>query len=129
MLSKHCIEPMPSEHSEDLKSLLAQFRQKQVEGTASFHHTMELCSLHQAETTIIPLGWRAGFPKDVDFLNIPARIERDPIRIKLDSILCKPDDSLFFRTAKTAIELYGKRRWRSLDFPNNAETVSKSMPG
>lgn len=131
---QYCQQPMPLEVSSRLQTLRARLGliEGEMEATGeriSWTRTVEFCSLHLAETTLIPLGYRQGYPREIDFLAIPERLEDDWIRCEMEEIMQDPNQSSFFRNALKDIEKRGKWKWSGIENQARKEVIDASMPG
>lgn len=135
---KYCNLPLPnkpSKHHEYLKAKLhklstpAPTDENPNARALSWQKAIEFCSLHHAETTIIPLGIRAGFPVDIDFGNLDRRLETGWIRNELDKIVRQPEESAVFREVKKEVEEVGRMKWSSLAHQSKEERLAAVKPG
>lgn len=115
---------MPKNPSNDLLKL----RRKLKRGA---HKTQGItfCTMHRAETKTLPLGWRAGYPKELDFANIDSRLEEGFVRDRIARVANCPKNSKFFRRARKDIDLIGLTRWQSLTAQSSDEVLSTATPG
>lgn len=115
---------MPKHPSNDLLKL----RRKLKRGA---HRTQGItfCTMHRAETKTLPLGWRAGYPKELDFENIDGRLEEGFIRDRIARVANSPTTSKFFRRAQRNVDLIGLTRWQSLTAQSSDEVLSTATPG
>ena len=125
---------MPRELSARLSSLQCQLRQvedelQRLDQEIPWTRTVEFCALHTAETTVIPLGYRAGYPKEIKFGDIPDRLESDWIRSEMEEIMIDPEVSPYFRKILSDIEKRGKYKWSGMGNQAREEVINPSMPG
>lgn len=91
--------------------------------------TVEFCAIHEAETTIIPLGIRAGYPETISFAQVPDRLEFSWLREELQGIMHKPERSAFFNKVVRDIGKKGKSGWADIGNQGAKQVVDYSMPG
>lgn len=85
--------------------------------------------MHRAETTVIPLGERDGFPTSIDFDNLDQRLEAGFIHDRLRRVIAKPHISKFFLRAQKEIEAMGLAKWKALANQGSESTLSIATPG
>lgn len=78
---------------------------------------------------MIPLGIRAGFPADIDFLAIGDRLEENWLRREIEDIMVDPDRTSLFYTIVEDIRQKGKGRWNSMGHQTDQTILSRTMPG
>lgn len=115
---------MPKEVSPDLVRM-----RRAIKDDTNWRQTISYCTLHKAETHIIPLGQREGFPPTIDFLKVDKRLESGFVAERLRLVAAKPHLSIFFRRAQRDIEAMGLMRWKALDNQATDETLSATTPG
>ena len=71
--------------------------------------------IHEAETSVIPLGMRDGFGKQFDFHEIQERLVRGWVGQELAVLAENPERSPIYRSVINEITEMGGRKWRSLD--------------
>lgn len=92
-------------------------------------HYTEFCSLHEAETSVIPLGERDGFPTRIDFLSLPKRLTSGWIGSRLGAIAKNPKVSPLFGHTVSEIKRIGKTRWGQMAHQASEKVVNLTMPG
>ncbi|KLT46045.1 hypothetical protein CC85DRAFT_282184 [Cutaneotrichosporon oleaginosum] len=122
----HCSEPWPMFPSADLCALQRRFA---AIPSLSFRQTMALCTMHRAETNIIPLGIRDGFPQEIDFEDVDRRLERGWIAARLKKVAAKPEISKFYRRAKKEINQMGLAAWKDVAHQSNDKVLAYAQPG
>lgn len=85
--------------------------------------------MHRAETNIIPLGRRDGFPGEIDFEAADRRLERGWIATRLKKVAANPELSKFYRRAKTEINKMGLAAWKDVAHQSNDKELSYAQPG
>ncbi|BEI82469.1 hypothetical protein CcaverHIS002_0303370 [Cutaneotrichosporon cavernicola] len=125
-LCLYCSEPLPVSPSAELRAL--QLRYASITNL-SFRQTVTLCTMHRAETTIIPLGLRDGFPKDIDFEDVDRRLESGWIAVRLKKVAANPKLSKFYRRAKKEINQMGIAAWKDVAHQSNDTVLSHAQPG
>ncbi|WVF66867.1 hypothetical protein IAT40_001610 [Kwoniella sp. CBS 6097] len=137
-LCPYCSEPMPSNPSSHLKQLKGHLEEistpcpTEINPSArslSWQRHIDFCSLHRAETSLIPLGIRDGYPENIDFLHLEERLEQGWIRERLDEILRDPQSSNVFKRVHEEIEKIGKIRWGGIKFQSKEENIAAVKPG
>ena len=92
--------------------------------------TSEYCSLHVAEASTIPLGWRAGYPENIDFLQIYKRLDSSGWLVTdLAAIGRNPKLSPLFVHAAEEIKRMGKMRWSAPSYQASERVLNNIMPG
>ncbi len=89
----------------------------------------EFCALHEAETSVIPLGERDGFPTEINFAILPERLLRRWIGEKLDAIAKNPSLSSLFNETVGEIARMGKTRWSAMGNQAASKVLNRTMPG
>jgi hypothetical protein len=98
--------------------------------SAPWGQTIGFCTLHKAESTIIPLGLRDGYPNDIDFDNIPSRVDGTYFWRAIKMLCAEPDEwSTWFRATRKKIEQQGKRTWQSLAQQSRQKRMDLIQPG
>lgn len=127
---------IPSLHLCQLKSRLIRLSVEESSSqtelgqlTLDWRKTIQYCALHKAETTIIPLGLRQGYPDDIDFAKLQDRVEEGWIRKELEEIMFDPDSSAWFNKVVKDIAKMGKGKWRGMTNQNEKRVMDMSMPG
>ena len=122
---------MPSLQSRHLTALKSRLRAINVPegGQLDWKLYTEFCSLHEAETSIVPFGIRDGYPKDVDFIALEERLIRGWIGEEIFAIANNPRSSDFFNGAAQEIDEMGKTRWSGLNHQSDERLTNNSMPG
>lgn len=115
---------MPKNPSNDLLKL-----RKKLKRGAHRTQGITFCTMHRAETRTLPLGWRQGYPKELDFAGIDGRLEESFIRDRIARVVRNPRYSTFFRRAEQNIEALGLTRWQSLTAQSSDEVLSTATPG
>lgn len=115
---------MPKDPSRDLLKL-----RKKLKRGAHKTQGITFCTMHRAETHTLPLGWRQGYPKELDFATVDSRLEEDFIRDRISRVVHRPTCSKFFRRAERRIEQLGLTRWQSLTAQSSDEVLSTATPG
>lgn len=95
----------------------------------SFRQTITLCTMHRAETSIIPLGLRDGYPTTIDFERVDRRLERGWIATRLKHVAAKPHLSKFYRRAAREIGTMGLSAWKDVAHQSNDSVLSFAQPG
>lgn len=95
--------------------------------TLHWRHTGNFCGMHRAETSIIPLGWRDGYPDDIDFVLLDRRLDEGFIRTRLRRVIDQPDLSKFYRRTKRQIQSKGLAAWQRM--ASQASVLSMATPG
>ncbi|WVQ94476.1 hypothetical protein IAU59_001555 [Kwoniella sp. CBS 9459] len=134
----YCSEPMPSHPSAHLVELKRQLEDISVPcptednpsaRNLSWQQHIDFCSLHRAETSLIPLGIRDGYPEHIDFLHLEERLEQGWIRKRLDEIVQNPQSSDVFRRVQKEVEEHGKMRWGGIRFQSKEDNIAAVKPG
>ncbi|WVW79927.1 hypothetical protein I302_101898 [Kwoniella bestiolae CBS 10118] len=137
-LCPYCYGPFPSNPSPNLlrqqEELHALSTPKPTESNPnarelSWQRHIEFCGLHHAETSVIPLGIRAGYPESIDFANLNKRLEDGEIRYRLDEIVLNPSTSEVFRRVIREIEEVGKDVWGGIKWQSKPENLEAVKPG
>ncbi|OCF58123.1 hypothetical protein L486_04153 [Kwoniella mangroviensis CBS 10435] len=137
-LCPYCSEPFPSNPSANLlrqqQELYSLSVPKPTDSNPkarelSWQRHIEFCALHHAETSIIPLGIRAGYPESIDFTNLDKRLESGWIRERLDEITQKPLSSQAFRTVIKQIDEVGKDTWAGVKWQSKPENLDAVKTG
>ena len=81
------------------------------------------------ETTTIPLGQRAGYPANVEFLSLEDRLEEEWLRAEIEDIMVDPDRTSLFDTIVEDIRRMGKGRWGSIGNQSEKSVLLRAMPG
>ena len=89
----------------------------------------EFCSLHDAESTVIPRGVRDGFPESIDFLGLERRVSRAWIGTELHAVAMCPYQSPLFNETVKMVSRAGKSRWNSIGYQSSEVIVNSTMPG
>ena len=120
----------PSLQLTTLRAKLVTAKESMSDGRAlPWQRTIEFCSLHEAETTIIPLGIRIGYPRDIDFSILEERLEERWIREELEEIMNNPERSTFFTKTIKDIRKKGKLQWGGVNHQCETRVMDMSMPG
>ncbi|WWC68837.1 uncharacterized protein I206_102772 [Kwoniella pini CBS 10737] len=90
---------------------------------------IDFCQLHHAETAIIPLGIRSGYPEIIEFGVLEQKLETGWIRDELDEIVRHPEKSAVFRDVQTQIEQIGKITWGGIKWQSKPENLEAVKPG
>jgi hypothetical protein len=85
--------------------------------------------MHRAETSIIPLGQRDGYPDAIDFEEVDQRLERSWIAARLKKVTAKPELSKFFRKARKDINSKGLAGWMNITHQSNDAVLNHTLPG
>ncbi|OCF34648.1 hypothetical protein I316_03690 [Kwoniella heveanensis BCC8398] len=134
----YCSEPMPSKPSKYLTQLQDRLEEISTpcptESNPSarnlpWQQHIDFCNLHRAETSLIPLGIRDGYPETIDFLHLEERLEKGWIRLRLDEIVRNPQRSKVFRRVQREVEEVGKNRWGGIKFQSKEENIAAVKPG
>lgn len=123
---QYCGESLPKYPSPDLVTVRRRL-EALGRGAKDWSKTSEHCGLHRAETSIIPLGWREKYPREIDFAKLDTRLEAGFVHTRLRHIVTKPDDSKFFRRAERCICIKGVRAWQTAAVQQ--EALSFATPG
>lgn len=119
-----CFDPMPKNPSADLLKL-----RKKLKRGAHRTQGITFCTMHRAETRTLPLGWRKGYPKHIDFADIDSRLGEGFVRDRIAQVVRRPHISKFFRGIERSIERLGLTRWQSLTAQSSDEVLSTATPG
>jgi len=95
----------------------------------SWQRTIGYCKQHKAETTIIPLGLRAGYPTDIAFMTLQDRIEERWLREEIEDIMVDPDTAPLFDSIVGTIRKMGKGKWNSMAHQTTKHVLRRTMPG
>lgn len=90
---------------------------------------MTFCTMHRAETRTLPLGWRNGYPKEIDFDRVDVRLEEGFIRDRIRKVVNRPSLSRFFRDAVKDIDRVGLTKWQSITSQSSDTVLSTATPG
>ncbi len=122
---------MPIRQSRHLLALASRLRAIHVPEGDDLHwkHSTEFCSLHEAETTVIPLGIRDGYPETIDFPALQERLIHGWIGEELDGVVKDPRRSPLFGLTVRDITIMGKTRWVSMSHQSSERMVNRMMPG
>lgn len=125
-LCPHCSEALPKAPSADLIAL-----QKRFAGVRnlSFRQTVTLCTMHRAETSIIPLGLREGYPSEINFDELDQRLEHGWIATRLKRVAGKPHLSKFYRRAVREVRSMGLSAWKDVGHQANESVQAFAQPG
>ena len=82
------------------------------------------CRQHEAETTVIPLGIRAGFPKTITFSELRPTLEQPWIRSRLEKFCTNPSSSTFYNDTLEAMRKLGHSQWQKSE-----KILAASFPG
>ena len=115
----------PSTHLLALGSRLSEIRDKSLVWRLS----TDFCLLHEAETTVIPLGIRDGFGRAIDFRQLQARLISGWMLKELAMLVTSPNMSSFFGNVVGDIEKMGMEKWRSLSHQGSEKVVEGIQPG
>ncbi|ORY23419.1 hypothetical protein BCR39DRAFT_549198 [Naematelia encephala] len=91
--------------------------------------SQELCALHEAETKTIPMGIRSGYPKGIDFLELPGRLGDGWIKAEIDSLLRDPTTSSRYAELQKEMVAVGRDQWRSVAHQGSRGVRDRAMPG
>ncbi|KAF8310080.1 hypothetical protein DL93DRAFT_1673578 [Clavulina sp. PMI_390] len=102
-LCPFCDEPLPPQPSARLQTLLTRARRSAKPhrrlnnpfGLATTVQTLGICTVHRMESTIIPQGIQRGWPTEIDFDKLPARLENLKARIA-QVVECPEKESTYF---------------------------------
>ncbi|WRT65504.1 uncharacterized protein IL334_002447 [Kwoniella shivajii] len=108
--------PMPTSRNPDARSL-------------NWQRHIDFCALHQAETSVIPLGIRDGYPKSIDFAILDQRLERGWRRDRLDELVLRPETSHVFNRVVKEINQIGKSKWAGMTYQSKPENLEAVKPG
>ncbi|WVN90465.1 uncharacterized protein L203_105701 [Cryptococcus depauperatus CBS 7841] len=137
-LCPYCNQPLPREPSHSHKRLKARLHKLSTPAptpsnpnarSLPWQQAIDFCTLHRAETTIIPLGIRAGYPQKIDFRNLYKRLEQKWIKQELNRIIKNPMVSRVFSAIKNEISKIGKLRWGGLVHQSKEERMAAVKPG
>ncbi|WWC87666.1 uncharacterized protein L201_002557 [Kwoniella dendrophila CBS 6074] len=95
----------------------------------SWQKHIEFCALHNAETSVIPLGIKAGYPESIAFLDLDHRLESGWIEDRLNEIVANPHTSEIFVTINNEIREMGKSKWSSMKWQSRPENLQAVKPG
>ena len=85
--------------------------------------------MHEAETSVIPLGVRDGFGKQFDFREIQERLVRGWVGQELAVLAENPERSPIYRNVIIEIAETGYRKWRSMDHQLLQTRKGLTQPG
>ncbi|WWD16715.1 hypothetical protein CI109_101146 [Kwoniella shandongensis] len=137
-LCPYCAQPLPLKPSAHLKRLqsklesMSKARPTDENPNArqlSWQQTINFCTLHQAEATIIPLGVRDGYPQNIDFMNLHDRLRRDWVGKELEGIIEEPTRSRLFKEVKDEVESVGRMRWGGIGHQSKEERLAAVKTG
>ncbi|KAG9001213.1 hypothetical protein FRB90_011659 [Tulasnella sp. 427] len=92
--------------------------------------SINVCSAHREEMQTIPRGLKMGWPRKIDFKDLPRRMKRSAIRKALEAIVSIPArdrDSKFWIAAREDIRKRGARVANSVQ--GQMETFHLTQPG
>ncbi|WVR04008.1 hypothetical protein IAU60_001007 [Kwoniella sp. DSM 27419] len=136
-LCPYCSEPFPVKPTHHLLHVKAELESISVPDptpanpsarSLPWQQSNDFCSLHRAETGLIPLAIRYGYPDRIDFLGLNQRLERGWIRSRLDEIVAQPETSSVFVGIKNEIRTMG-HRWGGLKHQSKQETLEAVKAG
>ncbi|KAK4685605.1 hypothetical protein P7C73_g4547, partial [Tremellales sp. Uapishka_1] len=137
-LCPFCSKPFPkkpSTHLSGLRASLVKLSEPAPTGSnpaarsLPWTQTITFCEMHDAETSIIPLGIRAGFPLEVDFLQLYKRLEAGWMRKDLGRIMRHPTKSRFYIKARNDILRVGKTAWGSVSHQSSDSSMNGVLAG
>lgn len=120
--------------SESVSNLFRQLRAADAPhrtGTASsdadWTRTIEFCGRHHAESHVFPVGFHAGYPHEMNFSQLKARVKA--LKPDVKKMLKRPKNSPFYLFAKRDLENQGRRKWSSMDSANDEKRKDRLLPG
>lgn len=123
-LCPHCSDPLPKNPTADLVSLQKRYASTR---SLSLRQTLNFCTMHRAETSIIPLGQREGYPAEINFEHVDRRLEQGWILSRLKRVAAKPHLSKFYRRSAREISVMGLSAWK--DQAHQSEVLASAQPG
>ncbi|ORX36311.1 hypothetical protein BD324DRAFT_651551 [Kockovaella imperatae] len=125
---RYCGEPMPKVLSHVLQDLDVEMSLAEASlprgRKLSWERSVEYCGRHEAETTVIPLGKRAGYPNRIDFDQTRRILERPELRSRLEAVSQDPLTSTFFTDILRTVKATGRNKWQQ-----NEAVLAASLPG
>ena len=120
--------------SESVSNLFRQLRAADAPnrtGTASsdadWTRPIEFCGRHHAESHVFPVGFHAGYPHEMNFSQLKARVKA--LKPDVKKMLKRPKNSPFYLFAKRDLENQGRRKWSSMDSANDEKRKDRLLPG
>ena len=126
--------PLPSDPSATLRSMLERLRKKShsdprptnpLGRKAPLTSYVDLCQRHQFESTLLPEAHRKGWPTQIDFEALPARVKAQSKILR--QYFTSKESSSFWLEIKQEIEAKGARK--ALGIADQFNTFDKCLPG
>ncbi|WVQ79070.1 hypothetical protein IAT38_001164 [Cryptococcus sp. DSM 104549] len=137
-LCPYCNQPLPLEPSENHQRIRAKLEKISTPAptplnpsarSLAWQQSIDFCTLHRAEATIIPLGLRAGYPREIDFARLDQRLEGGWVKREMDRIVLDPESSKLFREVKEEVKEVGRLRWGGIMHQSKEERLKAVKPG
>ncbi|KAK8861379.1 hypothetical protein IAR55_002198 [Kwoniella newhampshirensis] len=137
-LCPYCSQPLPTEPSSHLIRLRLKLeaisRPRPTAENANarqlaWQQYIDFCSLHHAESTIIPLGIKSGYPERIHFVNLEDRLEKGWVRQELYKMIENPQRSRLFREVKEEVKRVGRMRWGGIGHQSKEERLAAVKAG
>ncbi|KAJ9101772.1 hypothetical protein QFC21_003111 [Naganishia friedmannii] len=130
----YCQEFLPVRMSESVSNLYRQLRATDAPrrtstaaSDADWTRTIEFCQRHYAESHVFPLGFHAGYPHELNFSQLKARVKA--LKPEVKKMLKRPKDSAFYLFAERDLENQGRRKWSSMESANDEKRKDRLLPG
>ncbi|CAG8523240.1 3013_t:CDS:10 [Diversispora eburnea] len=117
----YCFEPLPNPLPLKLKEKLAQIDKSKGKKRKSFFDDDEFCKLHEAELKIISQGISKGYPRIIDYDQLPARIKK--LKKKLKKIILGKVKSKYRKQALETYRKIGRRAKLPMSVMSRFETL------
>ncbi|KAH9820207.1 hypothetical protein DFH28DRAFT_885952 [Melampsora americana] len=107
-----CNDPLPSQLSEKLQSLLESLLKRSHRVSLSMSDTIAFCAMHNAETVYVPIGIENGWPLSIHFDDLSERVEKYIPDLK--QIINHQIESTYLNGALHILQRYGARQMDSV---------------
>ena len=95
----------------------------------NWKQTADYCSLHGAETSIIPLGIRDGYPASIDFGSLVARLNDEWLFTYMAKLWDTPAGTPSYREVMAEIRAIGKTQWAAPGYQTSMNVLNWTTPG